>query len=49
MFGEYVEVHKENSVMNSMNPRTRPAICMAPTESIQRSIKFMCVVTGKKL
>ena len=49
MFGEYVKVHKENIVMNSMNPRTRPAICMGPTGNVQGSIKFMCVETGRKI
>ena len=46
MFGEYVKVHEENTITNSMKPRTRPAICMGPTGNIQGSIKFLCVERG---
>ena len=49
MSGEYAEVHEENTVTNSMNPRTRPAICMGPAGNIQGLIKFLYVETGKKL
>jgi len=49
MFGEYVEVHEQNTITNSMNPRTRPAIYMGPSGNIQGSIKFMCINTGKKI
>ena len=40
MFGDYVEVHEENPVTNSMSPRTRPAICMGPTGNKEGLIKF---------
>ena len=49
MLGEYVKVHKENTVTNMMKPRTIPAICMGPTGNIQRSIKVMYVETGRKI
>ena len=49
MFGEYVKVHEENNFTSSTKPRTRPAICMGPTENIQGSIEFMCVETGRKI
>ena len=49
MFGDYVEIHEENTITNSITPRTRPTICMGPTGNIQGSLKFMCVELGKKL
>ena len=49
MFGDYVEVHEENPITNSMKPRTRPAICMGPSGNSQGSIKFMCIKTGIKV
>ena len=49
MFGDYVKVHKENVITNSMSPSTRPAICMGPTGSIQGWIKFMCIDTEKNV
>ena len=49
MFGDYAEVHEENTTTHSMNPRNNPAICMVPTGNIQVSIKFMCVETGIKI
>ena len=49
MFGGYVEVCKESVITNSMNPRTRPAICMGPTGNIQGIIKFMCIESGGKM
>ena len=49
MFGGYIEVHEENVITNSMSPRTRLAICMGPSGNIQRSTKFMCMNTGKKI
>ena len=32
MFGEYVKVHKENTITNSMKPRTRPAFAWGQQE-----------------
>ena len=49
MFGEYVETHEEPTVTNSMQPRTRPAICLGPIENFQSSIKFMCMETGLEI
>ena len=33
MFGDYLEVHKENPITNSMSPRTRSAILWAHQET----------------
>ena len=49
LFGDYVEVHEENAIKNSMTPQTRPAICIGPTGNFQGSIKFMYVESGKKI
>ena len=49
VIGDYVDVHEENATTNSMNPRTRPAICMGSSENIQGLIKFRCIETGKKI
>ena len=49
MFGDYIEVHEENAITNSMSPRTRPAICMGPSGYMQGSMKFMYMNTGKKI
>ena len=47
IFGDYVEVHKENTITNSMDPRTRLPICMGPKGNIQGSIKFMLEMEKK--
>ena len=49
MFGDFVEVYEENVITNSINPKTRPAICMGPSGNIQKSIKFMCMDKGKNM
>ena len=49
LFGGYVEVHEENPIIDLKKPRTRPAICMGPSGSIQGSLKFVCIKTGKKI
>ena len=49
MFGDYAEVHEANTITNSLNPRTRPVMCMGPTGNIQGLIKCMCIETGKKI
>ena len=49
MFGDCIEVHEENVITNSISTRIRPAICMGPSGNIQRSTKFMCMNTGKKI
>ena len=49
MFGEYVIVHEENTITNSMKPRTKPAIYMRLTGNVQGSIRFMCVEAGRKI
>ena len=49
MFGNYVEVHKENVITNLMIPRTRPGIYIGPSGNIEGSVKFMCFDKGKKI
>ena len=49
LFGEYVEAHEEPSVINSMQSRTIPAICLGPTGNFQGLIKFMCIETSLKI
>ena len=49
LFGEYVKMHEEPTITNSMQARMRPAICLGPTGNFQGSIKFMCVETGLKI
>ena len=49
MFGDYVEVHEENTITNSTKPRTRPAICIGLSGNLQGLIKFMCIETAKKI
>ena len=48
MLGAYADVHEENTITDSMNLRTRPAICMGQIGNLQGLIKFMCVQTGEK-
>ena len=39
LFDDCVETHDEPTVTNSMQPRTRPAICLGPTGNFQGLIK----------
>ena len=48
-FGQYVQVHKEDTPHNSMNVRTRGAIALGPTGSLGGSHKFMVLDTSKKI
>ena len=45
-FGDYVQVHQENIIRNSMTPRTEGAIAMASVGNLQGSWKFYCISTG---
>ncbi len=48
-FGSYCEVHVDPDITNTLNPRTKRAICMGPTGNLQGSYKFLSLVTGKKV
>ncbi len=36
-------------IKNTLEPRTKRAICMGPTGNLQGSYKFLSLVTGKKV
>lgn len=40
-FGEYVQANEENTIKNSMQSRTFPAICLGPVGNIQGSYYFL--------
>ena len=46
-FGEYVQVHEENTPTNSMQPRSTGAIALGSTYNIQSGYKFLSLNTGK--
>ena len=48
-FGAYCEVHMDPDITNTMEPRTKWAICLGPTGNMQGSYKFMSLSTGKKI
>ena len=48
-FGAYAETHEDLINTNTMEPRTRPAICMGPTRNLNGSTRFMCLTTGRKI
>ena len=48
-FGAYCEVHTDPDITNTMEPRTKWAICLGPTGNMQGSYKFMSLSTGKKI
>ena len=48
-FRAYCEVHIDLEIMNTMEPRTKWAICLGPTRNLQGSYKFMSLSTGKKI
>jgi hypothetical protein len=47
--GTYCEVHDKPSLSNTMMPRTHEAIAMGPTGSLQGTVKFFCLTTGRIL
>jgi hypothetical protein len=47
--GEYCEVHVNPDITNTMELRTRWAICLGPTGNMQGSYKFLSLTTGKKV
>ena len=48
-FGAYCEVHVDLDITNTMEPRTRWAICPGPTGNMQGSYKILSLTTGKKV
>ncbi len=47
--GSYCEVHVDPDITNTMEPRTKWAFCLGPTENRQGSYKFMSLTTGNKI
>jgi hypothetical protein len=48
-FGSYCEIHVDPEITNTLEPRTKWAICMGPMGNLQRSYKFLSLATGKKV
>ena len=48
-FGSYCEVHVDPDITNTLDPRTKWAICMGPTGNLQGSYKFLSLATGTKV
>ena len=48
-FGDYCQVHKEDTPRNSQAARTKGAICMGPSGNIQGGYFFMSLASGKKI
>jgi hypothetical protein len=48
-FGAYAEVHEDRNIMNTMDERTQPAICLGPTANFQGSYIFLSLRMGKRI
>ena len=48
-FGQYCQVHEEDTPRNSQAPRTKGAICMGPSGNMQGGFKFMSLNSAKKI
>ncbi len=48
-FGSYCEAHVDPEITNTLESRTKWAICMGPTGNLQGSYKFLSLSTGKKV
>ena len=48
-FGGYSEVHNEPNPINTISPRTHPAISVGSTGNFNGTIKFFCMITGRIL
>ncbi len=48
-FRLYCEVHVDPENTNTMDPRTKWAICLGPKGNLQGSYKFLSLATGKKV
>ena len=46
-FGDYVQAKVQNSISNSMDPRTEGAIALTSLGNVQGSWKFYCLSTGR--
>jgi hypothetical protein len=49
LFGSYCKVHVDMIITNTMEPRTKSAICLGPTGKRQGSYKFISLTTGNKI
>ena len=47
--GQYCQVHEEDTLRNSLRPRTKGAISLGPSGNLQGGFKFMALNTGKKI
>jgi hypothetical protein len=45
-FGSYFEVHVDLDIMDTMEPRTKWAICLGPKGNRQGSYKFISLTAG---
>ena len=48
-FGQYCQVHEEDTPRNNQNPRTKGAISLGPSGNLQGGFKFMALNTGQKI
>jgi hypothetical protein len=48
-FGEYCQVHQEDTPRNSQLPRTIGAICLVPTGNVQGGYYYMSLQSGLKI
>ncbi len=48
-FGSYCKVHVDPDITNTMEPRTKWAICIGPTGNRQGSYKFMSLMTRNNI
>jgi len=46
-FGEYVQVHEDDEITNTMKPRTNGALALGPVGNAQGSYKFLMLSTWK--
>jgi hypothetical protein len=47
--GSYCEMHVDPEITNTMDPRTKWAICLGPTGNLQGSYKSLSLAMGKKV
>ena len=47
--GQYCQMHKEDDLCSSQNPRTKGAISLGPSANLQGGFKFMVLNTVKKI
>ena len=49
LFESYCEVHVDPDITNTMDLRTKWAICLGPTGNLQGSSRFLSLATAKKV